>query len=120
GLVRAPVFARRRRPAVACACGQAVTGSALTGPGVTGPGVTGPGVTAQAVTGIERARFAVPDELTCYYDRAAEPANVHIEVRVPGMLDESVFRASVAAVLSAQTRVLARRAATNRWRPRYY
>ena len=65
-------------------------------------------------------RFAVADELTCYYDRPAEPANVHVEVRVPGSLDESVLRASVQAVLAAEPRIRARRLPTSRWRRSYY
>ncbi|HKR69069.1 MAG TPA: hypothetical protein VJT16_09540 [Streptosporangiaceae bacterium] len=54
-------------------------------------------------------RFAVADELTCYYDRPAEPANVHLEVRVPGRLDPAATRACVAAVLGSQPRIMARR-----------
>jgi NRPS condensation-like uncharacterized protein len=64
--------------------------------------------------------FAVPDELTCYYDRAAEPANVHVEVRVPGSLDSVGVRAAVASVLAAESRLRARRAAAGRWQLRYY
>jgi NRPS condensation-like uncharacterized protein len=65
-------------------------------------------------------RFAVPDQLTCYYDRPAEPANVHLEVRVPGKLDATALRGSVQAVLAAEPRVGARRARTGRWRRSYY
>ncbi len=65
-------------------------------------------------------RFAVPDELTCYYDRPAEPANVHLEIRVPGRLDESVLRASVRAVLAAEPGIRARRRPAGRWRRSYY
>ncbi|HEX2322137.1 MAG TPA: hypothetical protein VHJ18_24410 [Streptosporangiaceae bacterium] len=54
-------------------------------------------------------RFAVADELTCYYDRPAEPANVHLEVVVPGRLDPAAVSASVAAVLASQPRIMARR-----------
>ncbi len=64
--------------------------------------------------------FAVPDELTCYYDRAAEPANVHVEVRVPGSLDSVGVRAAVASVLAAESRLRARRAAAGRWQLRYH
>jgi NRPS condensation-like uncharacterized protein len=64
--------------------------------------------------------FAVPDELTCYYDRAAEPANVHVEVRVPGTLDSAGVRAAVASVLAAESRLRARRAAAGRWQQRYH
>ena len=65
-------------------------------------------------------RFAVAEELTCYYDRPAEPANVHVEIRVPGQLDESVLRACVQAVLAAEPRIRARRRPTSRWRPSYH
>jgi NRPS condensation-like uncharacterized protein len=54
-------------------------------------------------------RFAVADELTCYYDRPAEPANVHLEVRVPGRLDPAATSASVSEVLASQPRIMARR-----------
>jgi NRPS condensation-like uncharacterized protein len=54
-------------------------------------------------------RFAVADELTCYYDRPAEPANVHLEVRVPGRLDPAALSASVSQVLASQPRIMARR-----------
>ena len=65
-------------------------------------------------------RFAVPDQLTCYYDRPAEPANVHLEVRVPGRLDATALRGSVQAILAAEPRVRARRARAGRWRRSYY
>ena len=35
-----------------------------------------------------RAPFGIADELSCYYDAPAEPCNVHVELRVPGHLDE--------------------------------
>ncbi len=68
----------------------------------------------------ERQRFAVPDQLTCYYDRPAEPANVHVEVRVPGRLDEGALRGSVQAVLASEPGVRARRARAGGWRRSYY
>lgn len=64
-------------------------------------------------------RFAVADELTCYYDRPAEPANVHVEVRVAGRLDEAVLRGSVRAVLAAEPRLRARRLAASTWHRSY-
>ena len=64
-------------------------------------------------------RFAVPDELTCYYDQPSEPANVHVEARVPGSLDEKVLRASVLAVLAAEPGLRARRARSSGWRRSY-
>jgi NRPS condensation-like uncharacterized protein len=67
-----------------------------------------------------RERFGVADELTCYYDRPVEPANVHVEARVAGSLDEGLIRSAVRAVLAAEPGVRVRRAATSRWRPGYY
>jgi hypothetical protein len=63
--------------------------------------------------------FAVADELTCYYDRPGEPANVHLEVRLPGRVDQDLLRASVAALLDAEPGLLARRAGCGRWQRRY-
>jgi NRPS condensation-like uncharacterized protein len=64
-------------------------------------------------------RFALADELTCYYDRPAEPANVHLEARVPGRLDPAAVSASVSAVLASEPRIMARRRQGN-WQRRYY
>ncbi len=88
-----------------------MTGQALTSPpsaGVTAAGCALP------------VKFAVADELTCYYDRLAEPANVHLEARVPGRLDESAIRAAVQSVLAAEPGLRVRRMATSGWRRRYY
>jgi NRPS condensation-like uncharacterized protein len=63
-------------------------------------------------------RFALADEMTCYYDRPAEPANVHLEVRVPGSLDPEAIRAGIAEVLGAHPRIMARRL-PGRWRRGY-
>ena len=60
-------------------------------------------------------RFSVVEELTCCYDRPAEPANVHLEVRLPGWCDRAAFRAAVLAVLAARPQVSVRRAAAGRW-----
>ena len=65
-------------------------------------------------------RFAVPDQLTCYFDRPAEPANVHVEVLVPGRLDASALRESVRSVLAAAPGLRARRAAASNWRRSYF
>jgi NRPS condensation-like uncharacterized protein len=65
-------------------------------------------------------RFDVADELTCYYDRRAEPANVHLEVRVPGKLDPSELRAAVRAVLQAEPGVMVRQSAGGPWRSGFY
>ena len=47
-------------------------------------------------------RFAVPDQLTYYYDRPAEPANMHVEVPVSGGLDERVAPESVQTAVAAE------------------
>ena len=67
-----------------------------------------------------QARFAVVDELTCYYDRPAEPANVHVEARVPSRLDVPAMRAAVRAVLDAEPGLRARQKATSRWQSGFY
>jgi len=62
--------------------------------------------------------FALADEMTCYYDRPAEPANVHLEVRVPGGLDPETVRSCIRQVLGAHPRIMARRIPA-RWRRGY-
>ncbi len=64
-------------------------------------------------------RFALADELTCYYDRASEPANVHLEARVPGRLDPAAVLAAVSDVLASQPRIMARRRPAS-WQRGYY
>jgi NRPS condensation-like uncharacterized protein len=64
-------------------------------------------------------RFTVPDELTCYYDRQCEPANVHLEARIRGRLDEAEVRASVRAVLASEPRLLSRRVRARNWQRSY-
>ena len=64
-------------------------------------------------------RFALADELTCYYDRPAEPANVHLEARVPGRLDPAAISTGVSAVLASQPRIMSRRRQGS-WQRRYY
>src|SRR5262249_47784200 len=61
-------------------------------------------------------RFAVPGELTCYYDRPSEPANVHLEVAVPDRLDVAAVRDSLRAVLDAEPQLRVRRAPDDGWR----
>lgn len=63
--------------------------------------------------------FGPADELSCYYDTPAEPCNVHVEVRVPGHLDEPALRRAARAALAAQPRAVARRAQVGRWQRRY-
>jgi NRPS condensation-like uncharacterized protein len=59
--------------------------------------------------------FGVADELSCYYDAPAEPCTVHIEVRVPGRVDEPRLRRAVGAALAAQPRAMVRRAPAGWW-----
>lgn len=63
--------------------------------------------------------FSLVDELSCYFDSAAEPNNVHIEIRLPGHIDVVGLRAAVTATLAGQPRARARRAATGSWRRGY-
>jgi NRPS condensation-like uncharacterized protein len=67
-----------------------------------------------------RARFAIADELTCYYDKPAESASVHMEARVSGRLDEEAVRGAVRAVLDAEPGLRARQSATSRWHSGFY
>jgi NRPS condensation-like uncharacterized protein len=66
-----------------------------------------------------RRRFGVVDELSCYFDSPAEPNNVHLEVWLPGHLDEVRLREAVAAMLADQPTARVRRAAGGSWRPGY-
>src|SRR5262249_11288341 len=59
-------------------------------------------------------RLTAADELTCYYDRPAEPANIHLEARIGARLDEAAIRAAVLAVLNSEPRILARRTRVTR------
>ena len=68
---------------------------------------------------LPRAPFGVADELSCYYDAPAEPCNVHIEMRVPGHLEEPALRRATEAALAEQPRALVRRALGAWWRPSY-
>jgi NRPS condensation-like uncharacterized protein len=60
--------------------------------------------------------FSVADELSCYYDAPAEPCTVHLELQVPGHLDQTSLRLAVGAALAAQPRAMVRRAAAHWWR----
>lgn len=61
------------------------------------------------------ARLTVADELSCYYDTAAEPNNVHLEARPATRLDEHALRAAVLRVLAAHPRARARLVPGRRW-----
>src|SRR5690349_20380422 len=64
--------------------------------------------------------LTVPDELTCYYDRPSEPANIHLEARIGARLDEAAIRAAVLAVLNSERQILARRVRATRLQRHYY
>jgi NRPS condensation-like uncharacterized protein len=64
-------------------------------------------------------RFSVVDELNCYFDSPAEPANILLEIWVPGHLDAQRLRAAVTAVLTAYPQARARRARGSWWRSSY-
>jgi hypothetical protein len=55
--------------------------------------------------------FALLDEVACHHDRPAEPNNVHLEVLVPGHLDEHVLRQAVTGAIGAAPRAAGRMAA---------
>lgn len=56
--------------------------------------------------------FSVVDELSCYYDAPGEPNNVHLEMLLPGLLDEGTFRAAAAEAIDRVPRARARRVRT--------
>jgi NRPS condensation-like uncharacterized protein len=66
-----------------------------------------------------RRPFGVVDELNCYFDAAAEPNNVHLELWLPGHLDPGRLRDAVTGALAAEPRAGARRAAGGWWRRGY-
>ena len=67
---------------------------------------------------LTRAALGAVDEFSCYDDSPGEPNNVHLEVMLPGHLEEGAFRAAVAATLGALPRTRARLAPGGPWRPR--
>jgi arabinofuranan 3-O-arabinosyltransferase len=64
-----------------------------------------------------RRRLGAVDELSCYFNSAQEPNNVHLEVWLPGHLDESRLREAVAATLASQPATRVRLATRRPWRP---
>jgi NRPS condensation-like uncharacterized protein len=54
--------------------------------------------------------FSLLDELSCYFDTPDEPESVHLEIAVPGLLDEAAFRAAVLRVLASFPRAHSHRA----------
>jgi NRPS condensation-like uncharacterized protein len=57
-----------------------------------------------------RGAFSVVDEVTCYFDTSDEPANIHMEMRVPHPVERRAFRAAALAALAASPRAASRRA----------
>ncbi len=74
---------------------------------------------ARRAAGSGRRAFGIVDELNCYFDSAAEPNNVHMEIWLPGHLDPGRLRAAVTAMLADQPRAGARRAERGWWRRGY-
>jgi NRPS condensation-like uncharacterized protein len=66
-----------------------------------------------------RVRFTAADELSCYYDGPATPANIHVELRIPSALDEAALRLAVGAALAAHPRAMVRRSRAGWWRHRH-
>jgi len=66
-----------------------------------------------------RRAFGIVDELSCYFDSAAEPNNVHLEVWLPGNLDAGRLREAVTAVLAAEPRARGRRVPGAPWQLGY-
>lgn len=62
--------------------------------------------------------FDVVDEVASYLDKPGEPNNIHLELRLPGPLDERAFRAAVSQAITGLPRAGARRSARSSWRPR--
>jgi NRPS condensation-like uncharacterized protein len=63
--------------------------------------------------------FGLIDELSCYYDTAAEPNNELFEVQLPGAIDYPTLRRAVAGALAAAPRARGRMAAGHALRRRY-
>ncbi|HUN32200.1 MAG TPA: hypothetical protein VMU95_09270 [Trebonia sp.] len=68
---------------------------------------------------LPRTPFALLDEEACHHDRPAEPNNVHLEVLVPGHLDERALRQAVGDAIAAAPRASARMVAGHPLRRRY-
>lgn len=67
-----------------------------------------------------RLPFTVTDELNCYFDTPAEPANVHLEITLLGRLDPAAFRTAALAALAANPRTSSRRAPGHRLSRRFF
>ena len=69
---------------------------------------------------LSRQPFSTVDEACCYFDRPAEPANIHLEMRVPGRLDRRAFTSAATQALAAHERASRRRAASRPWHWRFF
>ncbi|WP_431780416.1 condensation protein [Streptomyces chumphonensis] len=67
----------------------------------------------------ERIPFPVVDEISRHCVDAREPDTVHIEIHLPGRLDEDRLRRAVRDALGRHPRVLMREAPPRWWRPGY-
>lgn len=76
-------------------------------------------VTGQTFELLARWPFSMPDEMVCYFDTAAEPANVHVEMRIPGRLNQPAFRTAAIDAITANPRAASRRAQGRALRRRY-
>lgn len=68
---------------------------------------------------IRTAPFSIIDELNCYFDSAAEPNNVHLEVWLPGHLSREKLGTAVVAAVADVAAARARRAPGAWWRASY-
>ncbi|HTX84518.1 MAG TPA: alpha-(1-_3)-arabinofuranosyltransferase family protein [Streptosporangiaceae bacterium] len=76
-------------------------------------------VTGQPSELLARWPFSVTDEMVCYFDAAAEPANVHLEMRIPGRLDQPAFCTAAVTAITANHRAASRLAQGGALRRRY-
>ena len=51
---------------------------------------------------VARWAFSMADEMVCYFDTAAEPANVHLEMCLPGRLDQPAFCTAAVTAIRAE------------------
>jgi NRPS condensation-like uncharacterized protein len=58
----------------------------------------------------QRLPFGPVDELNCYLDAPHEPNSVHLETTLPGLLDETAFRAAAMAAITGIPRANSHRA----------
>jgi NRPS condensation-like uncharacterized protein len=68
---------------------------------------------------LPRRPFTVPDEMACHFDSRTEPFNIHLEMRIPGRLDQRAFHAAAIAALIANPHASSRRAPHSLATPSY-